>query len=358
MRVVENRRMPKISPPLPQPLSPHLRSAALALLATLAVSVHAASPGEASVSADRPPVKAQVQATSAKASKVSSSRQDGGTGVSMGELAELIDQKISEVAAKRTAVPVVQIRTTGPRVKRAPGSGSADAHKLSAQVPSWAYTGAGGPESWGRLKPEYQQCMSGQRQSPIDIRDGLPVYLDPIQFDYRPTRFRVIDNGHTVAVNFDLGNSITVLGQRYELQKLHFHRPSEERVNGRAYPMSAHLIHKSPSGQFAVVAVLLDEGEPHALIQQVWNNLPLEKHLEQGASAPMDVRQIVPLHAHQYYTYMGSLTTPPCTENVLWMVMKEPMTVSTAQIDLFHRLYPMNARPVQPSAGRMIKEGL
>ena len=186
----------------------------------------------------------------------------------------------------------------------------------------------------------------------------MPLQLEPIQFDYRPSRFRVIDTGRTVQVNLDLGNTITVMGQRYELVQIQFHRPSEERVNGRAYPMSAQLVHKSPAGQLAVVAVLLDQGEPHALIQQIWNNLPLEKHQELAAQMPLDPSQILPPQHNQYYTYMGSLTSPPCTENVLWMVMKQPVTVSTEQIAIFHRLYPMNARPVQPMSGRLIKEGM
>lgn len=310
-------------------------------------------------------------------------------GVTMSELADLIDQKIAEVAAKRSSAPLVKVNAPTVRAKRpAAGAGvgvagrsglTADggvrgapaAHAAHAATPhaaadrllngrevDWAYSGATGPESWGQLKPAYQQCMLGKRQSPIDIQDGLPLQLEPIQFDYRPSRFRVIDTGRTVQVNLDLGNTITVMGQRYELVQIQFHRPSEERVNGRAYPMSAQLVHKSPAGQLAVVAVLLDQGEPHALIQQIWNNLPLEKHQELAAQMPLDPSQILPPQHNQYYTYMGSLTSPPCTENVLWMVMKQPITVSTEQIAIFHRLYPMNARPVQPMSGRLIKEGM
>lgn len=308
-------------------------------------------------------------------------------GVTMSELADLIDQKIAEVAAKRSSAPLVKVNTPTVRAKRpAAGVGVAGrsgltpdggvraaqaAHAAHAAAPhaasdrllngrevDWAYSGATGPESWGQLKPAYQQCMLGKRQSPIDIQDGLPLQLEPIQFDYRPSRFRVIDTGRTVQVNLDLGNTITVMGQRYELVQIQFHRPSEERVNGRAYPMSAQLVHKNPAGQLAVVAVLLDQGEPHALIQQIWNNLPLEKHQELAAQMPLDPSQILPPQHNQYYTYMGSLTSPPCTENVLWMVMKQPVTVSTEQIAIFHRLYPMNARPVQPMSGRLIKEGM
>lgn len=369
---------------LPTLAFPRLSALTLAWLAALgmstpAVTVRAAeapAPAESGASKGiRPALSKPPQFFQRKGDPVKEPSKEGAKapvkseaqGVSMSELADMIDQKISEVAAKRAVAPVVKVTPPASRAKR-PAAAKAQAvpssqdplqqRLLNGQEVDWAYSGATGPESWGQLKPAYRQCMLGKRQSPIDIRDGLQVQLDPIQFDYRPTRFRVIDTGRTVAVKFDLGNSITVMGQRYELVALHFHRPSEERVNGRAYPMSAHLLHKSPAGQYAVVAVLLDQGEPQPLVQQVWNNLPLEKHQEQLAQSPMDPGQILPLQRAQYYTYMGSLTTPPCTEGVLWMVMKQPVTVSIEQIDIFHRLYPMNARPVQPTSGRMIKEGM
>ncbi|MBI2732723.1 MAG: carbonic anhydrase family protein [Aquabacterium sp.] len=303
----------------------------------------------------------------------------------MSELRDLIDQKIAEVRTKREAAPVVRLRPKP--VVKAPGKaggqlamndphgallplGAHDAAPAggkpgapAANLPDphgrdvhWAYSGDTGPESWGRLKPEFQQCMVGKRQSPIDIRDGIPVQLDPIQFDYRPSNFRVIDNGHTVQVNVEPGNGITVMGRRYELVQFHFHRPSEERINGRQYEMVAHLVHKDMDGRLAVVAVLMDQGKAHPLVQQVWNNLPLEKNLEQGALSQIDLSQLLP-EQRQYYTYMGSLTTPPCTEGVLWMVMKQPAGMSREQIGVFSKLYPMNARPVQSQAGRLIKDG-
>lgn len=270
-----------------------------------------------------------------------------------------------------TAPPVVP-RAPAPRAPHASARAAAAkamAAKAAAPAPShsnspnphgtdvhWAYSGDTGPDSWGRLKPEFQQCMLGKRQSPIDIRDGIPVQLDPIQFDYRPSGFRVIDNGHTVQVNVDPGNSIIVHGRRYELQQFHFHRPSEERINGRQYEMEAHLVHKDADGKLAVVAVLLDQGKAHPLVQQVWNNLPLEKGMEQAALTQMDLTQLLP-EQRQYFTYMGSLTTPPCSEGVLWMVMKNPATISREQIGVFGKLYQMNARPVQATSGRLIKDG-
>jgi carbonic anhydrase len=219
----------------------------------------------------------------------------------------------------------------------------------------WDYTGSEGPEAWGRMRPEFSKCATGQRQSPIDIRGGIAVDLEPIKFDYRPSSFSVIDNGHTVQVNVEPGNSITVTGKRYELVQFHFHRPSEERIDGRQYDMVVHLVHKDIDGHVAVVAVLLDRGSAQAIVQAVWNNLPLEKGDEVRAGTRIDLSQLLP-EDKRYYTYMGSLTTPPCSEGVLWMVMKQPVPISMDQVAIFSRLYPMNARPIQQADGRLIKE--
>lgn len=228
------------------------------------------------------------------------------------------------------------------------------APKRPAHGGHWAYQGEGGPEHWGQMKPEFSTCSSGKRQSPIDIRDGIAVQLDPVQFDYKPSNFRVIDNGHTVQVNLAPGNSIEVMGRRFELLQFHFHRPSEERINGRQFDMVAHLVHKDLDGKLAVVAVLLDRGSAQPIVQTVWNNLPLEKGEELPAKAMIDLNGLLPAE-RGYFTYMGSLTTPPCSEGVLWMVMQTPVSISPEQIGIFSRLYPMNARPIQSASGRLIK---
>jgi len=254
-------------------------------------------------------------------------------------------------AAAPSAAPVAHGAEAAPRSKPAAPKAPADARHAG----HWSYEGEGGPDAWGRMKPEFTKCATGTRQSPIDIRDGIRVELDPVQFDYRSSAFRVVDNGHTVQVNVASGNSIEVMGRRYELLQFHFHRPSEERIEGRQFDMVAHLVHKDPEGRLAVVAVLLDRGSAHPLVQQVWNNLPLEKGEEVPARAALDLNTLLPKD-RRYYTYMGSLTTPPCSEGVLWMVLQQPATISTEQIDVFSRLYPMNARPVQQAAGRLIKQ--
>lgn len=219
----------------------------------------------------------------------------------------------------------------------------------------WSYEGATGPEHWAELNPEFKQCATGQRQSPIDVHDTIKVNLEPIQIDYHSTAFSVIDNGHTVQVNLKPGNTIQVMGRRYELLQFHFHRPSEERINGRQFDMVAHLVHKDAEGHLAVIAVELERGREQPTVQTVWDNLPLEKNEELAAQVPLDPSALLP-QDRSYFTYMGSLTTPPCTEGVLWMVMRQPVEVSAQELDIFGKLYPMNARPLQDAAARLIKE--
>ena len=220
----------------------------------------------------------------------------------------------------------------------------------------WDYEGEGAPENWAKLDPQNTTCATGQRQSPIDIRDGIKVDLEPIKFSYRPSTFRIVDNGHTVQVAVG-DSSITLTGKTYELVQFHFHRPSEEKINGQRFDMVVHLVHKADDGQLAVVAVLLERGSENPFIQTLWNNLPLEKNVPVAPPAlSIDPATLLPA-SRNYYTYMGSLTTPPCSEGVLWLVMKQPVQVSGDQINIFSRLYRNNARPIQPTADRLIKEG-
>lgn len=217
----------------------------------------------------------------------------------------------------------------------------------------WSYEGATGPDNWAKLKPEYAACGTGKRQSPIDIHDGAQLDLEPIRFDYRPSPLRIIDNGHTVQVNYAEGSSIMVSGVRYDLKQFHFHKPSEERVNGKMYEMVAHLVHQSAEGRLAVIAVLMEGGGPNEFLTGLWPYLPLESGREiVPADVQVDIMTLLP-HSHDYFTYMGSLTTPPCSEGVLWLVMKDPVPISAAQVSVFGKLYRINARPVQPANGRL-----
>ena len=265
------------------------------------------------------------------------------------------DLKVINRASAATARPAIGAgAAAGSAVARgvpqAPG-----ARRATDNAAAWAYEGAAGPQAWGELKPEFALCAKGQRQSPIDLQGGLAVDLEPVLFHYQASRFAVVDNGHTVQVKVAPGNAIELAGRRYELQHFTFHRPGEGRIDGRQFEMSLHLVHKDAQGRLAVVALLLDPGPPQPVVQQVWNNLPLEKHEEAAARVALDLPQLLPAD-RRYYTYMGSLTTPPCSEGVQWVVMRHPVTASPEQLALFARLYPMNARPLQSAAGRRIMQ--
>jgi len=219
----------------------------------------------------------------------------------------------------------------------------------------WSYGAHGGPAEWAALNPEFATCKLGTHQSPIDIRGAKTADLPAIAFNYQPAPLAIIDNGHTIQVNYAPGSWIDVGGARYELVQFHFHKPSEEKINGKPHAMVAHLVHKNAEGKLAVVAVLLDGGGASATIDAIWKNLPAEK--EKAVTVPgvsVDASTLLPKD-RAYYTFQGSLTTPPCSEDVTWFVLKSPMKIADGEIAQFAKIYPMNARPTQPTNGRPIE---
>jgi carbonic anhydrase len=221
---------------------------------------------------------------------------------------------------------------------------------------TWNYSGAQGPDHWGDLNPEFATCKTGHNQSPIDIRDTRKADLPPIQFDYKSSALHIIDNGHTIMINYSPGSSISVGAKTYQLKQFHFHRPSEEKIHGQGYDMVVHLVHADQEGNLAVVAVLLQQGEANALIEKLWNDLPKEAEKEEFLeSVKINVADLLPAD-RSYYTFPGSLTTPPCSEGVTWFVLKHPVTASAAEIAQFERLYPNNARPTQTQYDRVVLE--
>jgi len=222
-------------------------------------------------------------------------------------------------------------------------------------TPHWTYEGEHGPGHWGSLDAAYGTCRMGKHQSPIDIRGAKAADLPAIEFSYQPSPLKLIDNGHTVQVSYAPGSFITVGEKKYELQQFHFHHPAEEKVNGKSYPLVAHLVHKSADGKLAVVAVLFTEGKTNDFVESVWKYLPAEQGKEIAPSG-MSVDAIGLLPAMRgYYTFAGSLTTPPCSEDVTWFVLKSAVPVSKDQVAAFAKKYPHNARPVQALNGRAIQ---
>lgn len=221
----------------------------------------------------------------------------------------------------------------------------------------WDYSDELGPSHWGELSPEFEKCKDGHHQSPIDIRKPRKADLPPIHFSYKPSPLHIIDNGHTVMVNYVPGSFIFVGEQRYELKQFHFHLPSEEKVDGKSFDMSVHLVHADEQGNLAVVAVLLQQGEDNPLVRELlWNDLPMQKDKEQLLkNIEIDVSRVLPAD-RGYYTFSGSLTTPPCSEDVTWFVLKNPMSVSASEIRQFSLVYRHNARPIQPLNDRVVLE--
>ena len=239
----------------------------------------------------------------------------------------------------------------------APTAMVGEVHAEGGEV-HWSYEGINGPQAWGKLKPDFNVCALGKRQSPINIEDASTLQgpAEPLQFNYTASSGTVVNNGHTIQVDLYGDNSVTVRGSTYKLVQFHFHTPSEEQINYRNYAMVAHLVHKNNEGQLAVVAVLLDAGVANALIDKVWTYMPLDTGDRVRMPVGLiDMNELLPKD-QRYYQFMGSLTTPPCTEGVLWMVLKQPTAVSREQIRLFTQLFPRNARPVQPVNGRAVRE--
>ena len=226
-------------------------------------------------------------------------------------------------------------------------------------TPHWGYHGAEGAEKWGDLDKVFVTCKLGKEQSPIDIKtkDVEKAKLDTIVFDYQPSKLSIVNNGHTIQLDYDKGSSITLGKDRYELLQFHFHTPSEEEIDGKEFDLVAHLVHKSADGKLAVVAVMFDRGEENKALKAYWDKLPRESGETRALpKSQINAADMLPTN-RGYYTFKGSLTTPPCSENVRWLVLKTPVSVSKEQTTAFRKIYPLNNRPVQPLNARKVQVG-
>lgn len=221
----------------------------------------------------------------------------------------------------------------------------------------WTYEGKTGPLNWGKLEPDFKACSAGKEQSPIDIHGAhVNKALKPIEFHYLSGPVTVVNNGHTVMVNVNPGSYIVANGVRYDLQQFHFHHPSEEAVNGKLTDMVVHLVHKSADGKLAVVGVRLSmqQGDPNAVLATIWEHLPTQAGATEAIPGAINPGGLLPAD-RRYWTYMGSLTTPPCTEGVRWLVLEQPISISREQLRQFSAIYRMNSRPLQDAHGRKIE---
>jgi carbonic anhydrase len=220
--------------------------------------------------------------------------------------------------------------------------------------PHWSYKGSNDPRHWSQLDPAFAECSNGHQQAPINITGAKPADLPALKFDYNPVPLTIVDNGHTIMVTYAPGSVLTVGENVYKLTQFHFHHPSEEHINGAKFDMVAHLVHADAAGHLAVVAVLFRKGDANPLLETLWKNIPAEKEKSASpAGVTVNVKDLLPADLG-YYTFTGSLTTPPCTEGVTWYVLKSPSTLSPQQLAAFAKLYPSDNRPIQPTNQRAI----
>ena len=220
----------------------------------------------------------------------------------------------------------------------------------------WGYSGSEGPAHWGELGPEFATCKTGRSQSPVNIVGAQSAVLPVIQFEYKPSALHIINNGHTIEINYAPGSFIRVGDKRYELKQFHFHHPSEETIKGKRFPIELHLVHSDAKGNFAVVSVLLEEGPANPLVEMLWGHASKTPGPEKtDDNLQINVADLLPAD-RRYFTFAGSLTTPPCTEGVSWFVLETPVTISSKQVATFAGIYPYDERPTQPLNGRTVLE--
>lgn len=230
------------------------------------------------------------------------------------------------------------------------------ANVLASEHPAWSYEGEGAPEHWGNLSAEFSQCKTGANQSPINITAALKTHQEPLKFQFTDVALSEVNNGHTVQVNDNGGDILTLDNDKFTLQQFHFHTPSENTIEGKSFPLEAHFVHKNAQGETAVVAVMFEKGATNPELQKLWQQMPAKAGQETNVAQKINLRGLFPADLG-YYRFSGSLTTPPCTEGVRWLVLKQPMSVSEQQVKQFADvMHHPNNRPVQPTHGRVVVE--
>lgn len=223
--------------------------------------------------------------------------------------------------------------------------------------PHWTYEGEAGPEQWGQLSPEFKVCELGFEQTPIDIKTGIRSQLTGVEPQFQPMPMKILNNGHTIQVNCAPGSRSYIDGQPFELLQFHFHHPSEHLLAGQRFDLELHFVHKSAAGQLAVLGVFIRSGAENAALAPIWAAMPGEATAETDTGQTVSLDGLLP-SSRGFFRYQGSLTTPPCSEGVLWTVFKDPIEASAPQIQQFADLFPLNARPVQGLNRRFLLESI
>jgi carbonic anhydrase len=224
----------------------------------------------------------------------------------------------------------------------------------TAIAPQWGYEGAANPAEWGKISRDFATCDLGADQSPIDITGAAKGQPVQIALNYQSSPLVVANNGHSIQVNYAPGSTLKLNGEEYQLLQFHFHTPSEHKIAGKAAAMEVHFVHRNAAGKLAVVGVMMNEGQGNPLISQVWDAIPSSGSTNTVSNSKIDATNLLPLNK-SYYSYAGSLTTPPCSEGVQWTILTSPITVSTAQLQQFKKFYPINARPIRSANARKIE---
>ena len=225
----------------------------------------------------------------------------------------------------------------------------------TAQAPHWTYEGAEGPEHWGELKPDFKACQVGLEQTPPDLTGGIKAFLGkPPKVDFKKGPLAVVNNGHTAQINTPAGSSTVIDGVKYDLVQFHFHHPSEHLLSGKPFEMEVHFVHKSAAGNLAVLGVFVKLGRPNRAMEAIFAALPASEGESKGTDL-VDPTHMLPAR-RGYFRYYGSLTTPPCSEGLVWTVFRDPITASKEQVEKFAKIFGNNARPAQKRNHRYLLE--
>lgn len=227
----------------------------------------------------------------------------------------------------------------------------------AAEHAHWSYNAGTGPEEWAALDPDNQLCKNGLAQSPIELstRKATPLAAHDIAFHFGKAKGQLVNNGHTIQFNVAdaVSNQVAYKTGSYALAQFHFHTPSEHHLDRKDFPIEMHLVAKDAAGKITVVGVFVKQGAKNQALARVWQDLPAPDAAAKDGE--VDIAALLPA-SHKALLYTGSLTTPPCSEQVNWVVMEQPIEMSRAQIRAFQKRFQDNHRPIQPDHGRPVIE--